>query len=385
MTTKKQAADRPARLVSAAIPYKEYSIYPLLGQYEGGKNMYTSANIKTSVINNIMLQMSEYMEKAMLDILQRVLEEQFVFLNVEQITTLPAEADTSTEEKNRYLIGLFKIKKRNLTPKTMEQYLRAVNSLITVIDKPVTEMDEIDIDYYLRWYQRRNVCNNGLQNQASTCNNERRYLSAFFTWLRKERFVPGNPVEAVEPLKETRKPIDYFRPAQLEELREGCRTFRDRAIVEVLRSTGARVGEVAQINAEDVDWKTGDILIRGEKGGRYRTIYLDEVARYHLHKYIASRTDNDKALFVGIRNPHGRLTVGGIRASLKLIAKRIGCEYRVYPHKMRKTLGMSLKNSGVDLGSIQEVLGHASPAVTSRYYAESTPDTLRSVRQRVAA
>lgn len=188
--------------------------------------MYTSANIKTSVINNIMLQMAAYIKKAELDILQRVLEEQFVFLNVEQITTLPAEADTTTEEKNRYLIGLFKIKKRNLTPKTMEQYLRAVNSLITVIDKPVTDMDEIDIDYYLRWYERRNVCNNGARNQASTCNNERRYLSAFFTWLRKERFVPGNPVEAVEPLKETRKPIDYFRPAQLEELREGCRTAK---------------------------------------------------------------------------------------------------------------------------------------------------------------
>lgn len=348
--------------------------------------MYTeSVDIKSSVINNVLMQMSVYIEKAAIDVLQRVLEEQFVFLNMEQITTLPSEISETAEEKNRYLIELFKIKRRNLSPRTMEQYLRAVGSLAAVIDKPLTDVDQVDIDYYLRWYQRRNVCNNGLQNQASTCNNERRYLSAFFTWLRKERFVSCNPVEAVEPLKEARKPIDYFRPAQLEELREGCRTFRDRAIVEVLRSTGARVGEIAQINAEDVDWKTGDILIRGEKGGRYRTIYLDEVARYHLHKYIASRTDNDKALFVGIRNPHGRLTVGGIRASLKVIAKRIGCEYRVYPHKMRKTLGMSLKNSGVDLGCIQEVLGHASPAVTSRYYAESTPDTLRSVRQRVAA
>ncbi len=261
--------------------------------------MYTeSVDIKSSVINNVLMQMSVYIEKAAIDVLQRILEEQFVFLNMEQITTLPSEISETAEEKNRYLIELFKIKKRNLSPRTMEQYLRAVGSLAAVIDKPLTDVDQVDIDYYLRWYQQRNVCNNGLQNQASTCNNERRYLSAFFTWLRKERFVSCNPVEAVEPLKEARKPIDYFRPSQLEELRDGCRTERDRALVEVLRSTGARVGEVVQINTADIDWQTGDILIRGEKGGRYRTIYLDEPARYYLQKYIAGRTDGSEALFV---------------------------------------------------------------------------------------
>lgn len=349
--------------------------------------MYTSAstNVKTNVINNIMLQMSAYMERATLDILQKALEEQFVFLNMEQITTLPAEIDRSTEEKNRYLVELFKVKKRNLSKRTMEQYMRAVTSLITVIDKPLTDIDEVDIDYYLRWYEQRNVKNNKGKNQASTCNNERRFLSAFFTWLRKEKFVAGNPVEAIEPFRETRKPIDYFRPVQMEELREGCRTARERALIEVLRSTGARVGEITEINVADVDWQTGDILIQGEKGGRYRTIYLDEPARYYLQKYIAERTDGSEALFVACRAPYGRLHNSGIRASLKQIAKRAGMQCRVYPHKLRKTLGMSLKNSGVDLGCIQEILGHGNPGVTARYYAESTPDTLRSVRKRVAA
>ena len=349
--------------------------------------MYTSAstNVKTNVINNIMLQMSAYMERATLDILQKALEEQFVFLNMEQITTLPAEIDRSTEEKNRYLVELFKVKKRNLSKRTMEQYMRAVTSLITVIDKPLTDIDEVDIDYYLRWYEQRNVKNNKGKNQASTCNNERRFLSAFFTWLRKEKFVAGNPVEAIVPFRETRKPIDYFRPVQMEELREGCRTARERALIEVLRSTGARVGEITEINVADVDWQTGDILIQGEKGGRYRTIYLDEPARYYLRKYISERRDNEEALFVACRAPHSRMQSSGIRAILKTIAKRVGMQCRVYPHKMRKTLGMNLKNSGIDIGTIQEVLGHASPAVTSRYYAESTPDTLRSVRRRAAA
>lgn len=106
--------------------------------------MYTSEsiNLKSQVINNIMMQMVAYIDKAAVDILQKVLEEQFVFLNVEQISTLPAEIDRSTEEKNRYLIGLYQVKKRNLSPKTLEQYLRSIRSLAAVIDKPYTDMDE---------------------------------------------------------------------------------------------------------------------------------------------------------------------------------------------------------------------------------------------------
>lgn len=349
--------------------------------------MYTNenVNIKSNVINNIMLQMSVYLDAVTLDILQKVIEEQFVFLNIEQITTLPATVERSTEEQNRYLTDLFRLKKKNLTKGTVEQYIRAIGGLLTQIDKPLTKIDEVDIDYYLRYYEQRNASDSGKKNQASTCNNERRYLSAFFTWMRKEKFIAYNPVESVEPKKEFRKPIDYFQPEQMEKLREGCRTLRDRALLEVLRSTGARVGEVAPINVEDVDWQTGDITILGEKGGRYRVIYLDDVARYHLRKYVESRKDTSDALFVGSRAPYKRLEKTGIRAALKAIAERERLTCRVYPHKMRKTLGMQLKNQGVDIGTVQEVLGHSSPAVTSRYYAESTPETLRGVRRRAAA
>lgn len=344
-----------------------------------------NTNVKSNVINNIMLQMSVYLEKSMLNILHNVVEEQLVFVNMEEITTLPAEVKTSAEEKNRYLLGIFEIKKQDVGVETKKQYMSAAKRLILEIDKPMTEMDEIDIGYYLRHYEIRNISSGGRKNQASTWNNERRYLSAVFTWLRKERFITHNPVEAVQPKREVRKPIDYFRTEQLEDLREGCKTLRDRAIVEVLRSTGARVGEIVEINLSELDWSTGDVLICGEKGGRYRTIYLDELARRYLGRYIDSRSDDNDALFVSEKAPHSRLKNAGIREVLKQIAKREGMECRVYPHKLRKTLGMQLKNQGVDIGSIQEILGHSSPAVTSRYYAESTPETLRGVRKRAAA
>lgn len=347
--------------------------------------MMNNANVKSNVINNIMLAMSEYLERTVLDVLQKVIEEQFVFLNMEQITTLPATVEKTADEQNKYLLDLMMIKKRNLAEGTKQQYKDCVKRLTGVIDKPLIKMDEVDIDYYLRWYEQRNVASGGKRNQASTCNNERRFLSAFFTWLRKEKFISYNPVEAIEPKKEIRKPIDYFRPAQMEELRDGCESLRDRAIVEVLRSTGARVGEIPQINREDIDWQTGDVLIYGEKGGKYRMMYIDEVARFHLRRYLDARTDGNPALFVWNKAPYNRLQKTGIRAALKQIGKREQMECRVYPHKLRKTLGMSLKNSGVDIGTIQEVLGHSSPAVTSRYYAESTPETLRSVRMKAIA
>lgn len=343
-----------------------------------------SNNLKSDVINNIILQMSNYMDNSTIDILQKVIEEQLVFVNMEEITTLPAEIKMSSEEQNKYLISLMMIKKKNLAKETKQQYKDAVTRLITVIEKPLTKMDEIDIDYYLRWYEEKNLRSGGKKNQASTCNNERRYLSAFFTWMRKEKFITYNPVEATEPMKEVRKPIDFFRPAQLEELRGGCMTLRDRAIIEVLRSTGARVGEIPQINRDDIDWSTGDVLILSEKSGKYRTLYIDEVARYYLDKYLQSRTDDNEALFVWEKAPYHRLKKGGIRAAMKDRANRSGMNFAVYPHKMRKTLGMNLKNRGVDIGYIQEVMGHANPTVTSRYYAESTPETLRSIRNRAA-
>lgn len=342
-------------------------------------------NIKTEIINNIIFTMSDYLDNTTLDILQKVIREQLVAVNMEEITTLPAELQTSTEEQNRYYISLMMIKKRNLAKETKQQYRDAIMRLITVIEKPLNKVDENDIDVYLAWYEQRNVAAGRGKNQASTCNNERRYLSAFFTWMRREKFITFNPVEGTEPMKEIKKPIDYFRPAQMEELREGCETLRDRAIIEMLRSTGARVGEVPPINRDDLDWKTGDIMILSEKSGKYRTLYVDEVARFHLKRYLDQRKDTNEAMFVWEKSPWNRLGKSGIRSAVKAIGAREGMDCRVYPHKLRKTLGMYLKNRGADIGDIQEIMGHANPTVTSRYYAQSTPETLRNVRKRTAA
>lgn len=341
--------------------------------------------IKAEVANNILVAMSCYVGTEAMDILERIIGNEFVRVNMEEISTLPVEWKNTTSQRNQYIIQLFMIKKKNLKKSTMTAYLSSVKRLITQIDKPLDQMDDTDIDYYLGQYERRNVSAGGKLNQASTVNNERRFISAFFTWMRKAKLITENPVESTEPKKVALKPIDYFQPEELATLRDYCKNIRQRAIVEVFRSTGARVGEIAGIRIDQINMHNGDILIMGEKNDCYRTLYLDDDARYYLRKYLDTRTDNSPYMFVHSRAPHGRMTTGAYRSLLKEIAGRAGIKTRVYPHKMRKTLGMSLKNKNVDLGYIQEVLGHKNPAVTAMYYAQSTPDTLRNVRIRMAA
>lgn len=340
--------------------------------------------IKSTMRDAILVGMAEYLDKAVLQILSTLIEEQLVKVNVEEITTLPAEVNRSIDEQNKYIIQLFLIKKESLREQTKYNYLNAIKKLLTQVDKPLPEMTDIDIAFYLRWYADRNVQTLGQRNQNSTINNERRFLSAFFSWMRSQKLIFDNPVESVDKKRVDRKPIDYFAAAEIETLREGCKTKRERAIIEVLRSTGLRVGEACSIDINDIDMRTGDVWVKREKGGMHTPAFLDDVAMYYLKDYLDERTDGSQALLVGTRAPHNRLKPCGIRTILKDIAKRQGMTVRVYPHKMRKTLGMTLKNKGYDIGVIQEVLGHNSPATTSRYYAESTKDTLRNIRRQAA-
>ncbi|WP_050638851.1 MULTISPECIES: tyrosine-type recombinase/integrase [Clostridia] len=342
--------------------------------------------IKSQMRDAILVTMAQYLDKAVLQILSNAIEEQLVRVNVEEITTLPAEVSRSVDEQNKYIIELFLIKKESLKNDTKYNYLNAIKKLLTQVDKPLTEMTDIDISFYLRWYEKRNLNEDGSIkiNKPSTVNNERRYLSAFFSWMREQKLIFDNPVESVCKKKEEKQPIDYFEPKDIEVLREGCITKRDRAIVEVLRSTGLRVGEVANINITDVDFRNGDVYVRREKDGLDTPAFLDDVAMYHLQAYLNERDDDCPALIATVRAPYTRLTKCGIRAALKAIAKRQGMTVRVYPHKMRKTLGMTMKNKGYDIGVIQEVLGHKSPKTTSQYYATSTKETLRNIRRQAA-
>lgn len=340
--------------------------------------------VKSQIANNIMVAMSAYINQQIMMVLEQVIQQELVKVNMEEITTLPAERKDDISQRNQYIIQLFLIKERDLAKGTKTNYLSAVKRLITEVDsKSLDQMDTIDIDWYLQQYERHSEAARGKKMAPTTYNNERRFLASFYSWMRKAKLITENPVEGVPAKRVPVKPIDYYTPEQAAKIRDTCKNARERAIVEVFRSTGARVGEIAEIMLDQIDWTTGDILIQGEKGGKYRTIYLDDDARYYLKLYLDSRKYDSPYMFPSSRKPHGKMTTSGFRDTFKRIGKRAGLTCRVYPHKMRKTLGMSLKNKGVDIGTISEILGHAGPAVTAQYYAQSTPRTLRSVRERL--
>lgn len=341
-------------------------------------------SVKTEVMNEIIINMAAHLNEKQMNILEHILIGAFADIKMERMQTLPMEMKDSVTAQNEYVIKLFLYKKKKLKEATKYNYLNSVKRLLLLLNKPLTQVDEMDIYRYLDWYESRNIKNGGKRNTEITVNNERRNLSAFYSWMRKEKLIAENPVDGIEPLKTVRKPIDYYDKEEMARLKDGCRNLRERALIEVLRSTGARVGEIVGITLDMVNWDTGDIMICGEKSDRYRPIYLDAEAKYHYKKYLESRCDDNPSLFVTLVRPYKTLSRDGIRRSLKEISGRSGLTCRVYPHKFRKTLGMDLKNSGVDIGTIQEILGHASPNVTANYYAQSTPDTLRMIRRRAA-
>ena len=172
----------------------------------------STQTVRTEIINNVLVAMSHYIEQqAVLMALEQAIQHELVRVNLEEITTLPAERLNHVDERNKYLIQLFMIKKRDLTKDTLTGYLSAVKRLMVEINgKSLDQMDETDIDWYLTQYERRNVASGGKKNAASTVNNERRFLSAFYTWMRKAKLIADNPVESIPAKKAPRKPIDYY-------------------------------------------------------------------------------------------------------------------------------------------------------------------------------
>ena len=239
---------------------------------------------KVKVRDRILIAMKEHLPMDVLAILETVLAKEFAAVSMEEVNLLPVDVRNSVEEQNRQIVELFKYKKRNLKPATIDNYLRAVGQIATMTGKALTRIDDMDIYNYLQWYENRNMSITGKRNQNSTINNERLYLSAFFSWMRKNRLRTDNPVEVTERRKVVRKPIDYFKRDDMAKLRDACQTTRDRALVEVLRSTGARVNEITAITTDMIDWQTGDIVIQSEKSDKYRTIWLDDDARHYLRK-----------------------------------------------------------------------------------------------------
>ena len=363
------AASLPVKIIARRHPYRQARI--------------SEATMKEQLINDILLRMQEIIGREELRILEQVLLSVMYRVEIVRMETALA----TDMDDNDYMISTIRLnmQKRDLSEKTIGQYMRSVRMFLDVIHKNLRSVDPTDVEYYLTEFAR------GKQkmNNARSVNNERQYLSAVFLWLRRCSFVSRNPVENVPKRKVPGKPIDFLQGIEVEELRASCDPMtgkgrRERAVLEFLLSTGARVGEVPDVKINDIDFQTGELLLYGHKDREYRTVYLNDAARLHIRRYLDTRSDESPYLFVSLKAPHAPIHDCAYRDILQNIREQAEMRRRVYPHLMRKTMASALRQRGTALEDIADILGHSNIRVTRDYYAAQTPGRLRQIQKACA-
>lgn len=319
-------------------------------------------NAKEKLKNDILVGMRMYLDVTTMAILETVIVKAVQNIEMTEIETLPATVD----DTNSYIIELFMARKASkLSEKTVETYMNTLREFIALVNKPLNKVSECDIECYL--YKKKQMNNNN-----TSLNNCRRNLSAIFTWMRKVKLISDNPCDGVEPFARIEKPVEHLEPTDIELLKIGCRYKRDRALIEFMRSTGLRRGEIPQIKISDIDFGTGKIQVYGHKTYRYRTVFLDKVALHYMREYMDERGINEQSaepLFTHIRgNKKLGLENEGIYAAIKAIAKRSGIDKRVYPHIYRKTVATQIIRRGGSEDAAGEYLGHVPKNVTGQHY-----------------
>lgn len=245
------------------------------------------------------------------------------------------------------------------SPETVQRYRYELTRLLSYINKAVADVTAGDISAYLRAYKRlRQVSNQTLQNVRAV-------YSSFFGWLRDRDRVRKNPMALVESVKTEKVLKKPYSDEERELLLRHCKTLRDKAMMEFLYSTAVRVSELARLNREDVHFSTKDLIVFG-KGAKERRVYINDRTNLYLREYLQSRTDDNPALFVGIKSPHERLTKAGIEDIIRRTAKRANVE-KAHPHRFRRTAATNALNRGMPVQEVAEFLGHSNLQTTMRY------------------
>lgn len=316
---------------------------------------------KEQLKNNVLVKMRNHVNSQTMDILGEVLSGELAVVEVIAMETLPA----TIEDSNAYVWELFMLKKApKLSEKTVKRYRDIVMRFIDHCHKSFLKVTSMDVELYLSAISR--------DNNETSLDGQRRCLSAFFTWMRKSHLIVENPCDAIEPYKTIEKPIDHMEPEEVEQLKTGCKNKRDRALIEFLRSTAVRVGEAEQVKVCDIDWRTGEVSVYGEKSRRYRTAFLDSVAIKYVTDWIKDRGiqfNSKEALFTAIRgDKHKGINRKSIRSSVYAIKKRAQMERRVYPHLFRKTTATNVIRRGGSVHDAGEYLGHKERSTAGRFY-----------------
>lgn len=311
--------------------------------------------MRQQIIIDVMQQMLPHLDNAQMQKLQKVLE--IALFNCE----ITAQTEKKDIDDNPKLIDAFVAAKRieGCSEKTLKYYRITIETMVASIDKGIRHIQTEDLRSYLTDYQSKN------QSSRVTIDNIRRILSSFFSWLEDEDYILKSPVRRIHKVKTATNIKETYTDEDLEKMRDNCTELRDLAMIDMLASTGMRVGEMVLLNRNDIDFNERECIVFG-KGSKERVVYFDARTKIHLQNYLRSRKDDNPALFVSLKSPYERLKIGGVEVRLREFGKQLGLQ-RVYPHKFRRTLATTAIDKGMPIEQLQQLLGHRKIDTTLQY------------------
>ena len=313
--------------------------------------------MKKTLINQIQTEMSGVLNNAQRQKLSEVLEHCFFNVNVVTLDNENFMQSKSNQTLKEEFLSAKQVE--GCSERSINYYSSTLENLIKTLGKPFNQMETEDLRIYLSEYQKKNDAS------KQTIDNIRRILSSFFTWLEDEDYILKSPVRRIHKIKTMKQVKETYSDEALERLRDNCKTIRDLALIDMLASTGMRVGELVKLNRVDVDFVNRECIVLG-KGSKERVVYFDARTKLHLQNYLNSRTDDNEALFVSLLEPHNRLEIAGVEIMLRKLGRSLEIN-KVHPHKFRRTLATRAIDKGMPIEQVQKLLGHQKIDTTMEY------------------
>lgn len=315
----------------------------------------------------ILNEMAEYLSISQMKKLQEVL-----------LKNLKEQEECNSETTNYDYLEMFIAAKKieGCSDRTIIYYKSTVEHFLKGIDVPIRKITTDEIRCYLAKYQEEGGCS------KTTVDNIRRNISSFFSWLEEEDYILKSPMKRIHKIKTVQPVKEIISDELIERLRDACLCKRDLAMVDLLYSTGIRVGELVRLNIADISFEERECVVFG-KGDKERKVYFDAKAKLHLQNYLNERTDNNPALFVTLDAPHERLKISGVEIRIRKLGRSINVE-KIHPHKFRRTMATRAIDKGMPIEQVQKILGHSQIDTTMQYAMVNQSNVKNAHRKYIA-
>ena len=331
-------------------------------------------NMKNEIITEIEQSLLNYLDNAQMEVLHATLVRCLGNVDIVNLKQTSGISQYSNIELIDKFISAKEIE--GCSKRTTKYYESTLLKMNSKLDKEITHMTTDDLRTYLTDYQKINNCS------KASVDNIRRNLSSFFSWLEEENYILKSPMKRIHKIKTDKVIKETYSDETLELLRDNCNNLRDLAIIDILSSTGMRVGELVKLNINDIDFENRECVVFG-KGNKERPVYFDARTKIHLKNYLNSRTDGNPALFVSLDAPYDRLKISGVEIRLRQLGRRLGIQ-KVHPHKFRRTVATKAIDKGMPIEQVQSLLGHSQIDTTMHYAMVNQNNVKESHRKYVA-